>query len=276
MKPVVLVLLSAMAVMLPASQTAAQKLAFEVASIKPASACPPITAASRAVPARGRISVCAPLNVTIQRAYFYYGRDVPSLDAEIEGGPSWLSSDRYEINAVAEGDATQEQMLGKMMQQLLEDRFKLKAHYESRDIPVYALTIAKGGPKLKNFEEGSCVPLEESVNRISQVTPPCGVIVIYPHDNNLRLDAHKLTVSNFAGRAKGVLRLDRPVIDKTGIDGVFSFHLEFAPSQTVLGGPSNAPSIFTAIQEQLGLKLEPTKGSEEVLVIDSVQRPSEN
>jgi uncharacterized protein (TIGR03435 family) len=227
----------------------------------------------------------------IQAAY------APSPDASvpISGGPAWLDSDLYDIEAKAEDNPSREAMSGPMLQTLLRERSKLKIHWETKEIPVYDLTVAKGGPKLQAFKEGSCVLADKSADsqQPSTSTPGkrptlCGSFSIGlkggMKGTNLMLDVHKRSMTEFSRQ----LHLDRPVIDKTGIAGLFDFRLEFAIDGTTTGffppgftvpAPSDSPdgpSIFTAVQQQLGLKLEPAKGPGEFLIIDSVERPLEN
>ncbi len=226
----------------------------------------------------------------IQRAYgrLGIGHVVPLGSAlAVSGGPAWIYSDRYSINAKAEGNASEALMEGPMLQALFEDRFKLKLHRASKDIPVYALTVAKGGPKLLPFKEGSCIPVDFTKPPIPP--PPlgqtnCNAIVGGRRGPNTKLEAQAITLDYFSKLLS--LVLDRPVIDRTSISGKFDFHLSYLVDQTTpgalfpeLGQPSDdspAASIFTVLQEQLGLKLEPTKGSREYLVIDHVERPTEN
>lgn len=217
----------------------------------------------------------------------------PPRGATIEGGPAWVESDLYTINAEAGGAPGEDMMLGPMMQALLEDRFHLKIHRETREIPVYVLTVAKGGPKLRPFVEGTCTEHVPGAARPGPDEKPwCGTGGMRTVRNgpNVTWDevgASFLNFSVFLG-----IVLDRPVIDKTGITGTFDFHLAFAPDETTAGvaspfapessssavppDPARGPSIFTAFQEQLGLKLEAGKGRNEVLVIDHIERPSEN
>jgi bla regulator protein blaR1 len=205
---------------------------------------------------------------------------------KILGGPAWISSDRYQINAKVEGDPGDALMRGPMLQALLEDRFKLKVHRETREVPVYALTVAKGGPKLQPFKEGSCAPRE----LMPAPLPFCGPNRFMRKGPMLTQELHGISLADFSQMLDGTL--DRPVIDKTGISGKFDFHWEFVPEDAImphstgLGLDSEAapvppdaadgPSIFTAIQAQLGLKLESGKGRANFLVIDRVERPSEN
>ncbi len=176
-----------------------------------------------------------------------------------------------------------------MLQTLLEERFKLKVHWETKEVPVYALTVAKGGPKLQPFKEGSCIPLDFTQIGVAQKPgQPCRNGMTRKGSNGI-VDWRGISLDQFAKEVLiGVV--DRPVIDKTGIAGKFNFHLEFAPDNATPAflpggeldhgqvGPSDpvGPSIFSAIQEQLGLKLVPAKGPREFLVIDHVERPSGN
>jgi len=161
-----------------------------------------------------------------------------------------------------------------MLQSLLEDRFQLKIRREIREVPVYVLTVAKSGPKLKSSQEGSC----PTPNPAGGSCP--GSVWAERKGTSVVVDQQD-TPDGFSRMLSQ--RLGRPVIDKTGIKGMFDFHLEFAPDETT-GGTAppdvatdpSGPSIFTAVQEQLGLKLESAKGPGEVLVIDRVERPSEN
>jgi uncharacterized protein (TIGR03435 family) len=215
----------------------------------------------------------------------------------IEGGPGWVDSDRYQITAKAEGAPGQNMMRGPMLQALLEDRFKLKIRRDTREAPVYSLTVAKNGPKLQPFQEGSCVVLDFS-------KPPalpgpgekfpvlCNMRMLKTAKPILTWEVHGATLDEFSGELGA--DLDRIVINKTGITGKFDFQLEFAADETTAGinsmrsggeplvtpgtasDPSGGPSIFTAIQEQLGLKLESAKGPRGFLVIDRVEKPTEN
>ncbi len=169
----------------------------------------------------------------------------------VSGKQNWLESQQYDVSAKPEGaqGLTYEQ-LRPMLQKLLEDRFKLKIHRETKDSPGYALVIAKDGPKLQATKGGQPKPMILK--------------------NGLRAD--NVTMATFAwmlSRPAG-----REVVDKTGLQGKFDFKLDYAPEGAT---DSSLPSIFTALQEQLGLKLTPQKVPVEILVIDSVERlPAEN
>jgi len=201
----------------------------------------------------------------------------------ISGAPSWAESELYDVNAKAEGAPTREIMQGPMMQALLEDRFKLKLHRETKSVPVYSLVQSGRSLKIRVFVEGSCVPVDQSTFPPPPATPnSCHARGRREGDMQI-VDAQAMTVAEFAKVfLNGVM--DRPVIDNTGIAGKYDFHLEYAIDQSTPrfnapdgpAGDRTGPSIFTAVQEQLGLKLESTRGPGEALVIDHVERPSEN
>jgi len=237
-------------------------------------------------PSPGRLNMCTTIGNLIPQAYVYqasgqrFSASTPKMmvTVPVEGAPGWLNSDFYQINAKAEGAPIWEMMMGPMMRALLEDRFKMKVRHENREVPAYALTVAKGGSKLKAVK-GTCA------------TADCGPTGASRRGANMSW--------GFIGTAEDFSKilvswLDRPAVDKTGLTGLFNFHLEFTPDETSPGflarmqtmrdsGPAGAAadptggvSIFTAIQEQLGLKLEGTKAPREILVIERVERPSEN
>ena len=199
-------------------------------------------------------------------------------DFQLSGGPGWAASDRYNVEATADGDPTIEQQR-LMVQALLEDRFQLKLHREARESRAYALVAAKGGIKLQASKAGSC---EE---RKPDTAGPkiCGNFTW----SQQGLDGTAISMETFVTALAQTLQ--QPVIDQTGFTGTFDVHAEWAPDQSTPGilvpdvGPpdggatdSNGKSIFTALQEQLGLKLESTKAPVEFLVIDRLERPSEN
>jgi len=221
----------------------------------------------------------------INTAYvrFANGRSNGAIKVPISGGPDWINSERYEINAKADGNAGREMMNGPMLQALLEDRFRLKIHSETRETPVYALTTTKGGPRLSPFKEGSCAPAgtaQPSEPDAKNEKPRCGFGGVRMKQPLLIVEARKISLDEFAKNILSIL--DRPVINQTGTPGLFDFHLEFTPDETTPALPRFAPSdnsgtsIFTAVQEQLGLKLASAKGPGTFLVIDHVERPSEN
>jgi uncharacterized protein (TIGR03435 family) len=218
------------------------------------------------------------------------------LRQPVKGGPPWIDSDLYRIDAKAEGTPGDEIMRGPMMKALLEDRFKLKIRRETNSIPVYALSVAGGGPRLQAAQRGSCI----TVDRDHPFSPPaegqplprvCGGV---DGRNNDGLDTYGQTMPGLCYWLSG--RLDREVIDKTGIAGMFDIHLEASRANLFPGLPANgapggltdpavptvAPDpadVFGAIQtavRKLGLRLERTQGPNQYLVIDHVEKPSEN
>jgi uncharacterized protein (TIGR03435 family) len=189
-------------------------------------------------------------------------------DFQLSGGPGWAASDRYNVEATADGNPTTEQQR-LMVRALLEDRFQLKLHREARESRTYALVAAKGGIKLQASKAGSCEE-RKSDTRDRKI---CGNFTW----SQQGVDGTAINMDTFATALAQTLQ--QTVIDRTGFTATFDVHAEWAPD---LGPPdagatdSNGKSIFTALQEQLGLKLESTKAPVEFLVIDRLERPSEN
>jgi uncharacterized protein (TIGR03435 family) len=200
----------------------------------------------------------------------------------IEGGPVWVSSDRYRIDATAASPASGEILQGPMMQRLLEEKFKLKIHRETRDVPGYALVVANGGMKLPPFR-GTCIPVhfeqffaaaasvrfsgrvfEPAFTDFSKYCPSHGGGV-----SSVTIDAQGSTIDEFMGT---FLLLKEPIVNKTGLTGLFNFHVEFGPDAVGWAGPG----VSRSLEEQLGLKLEPARVRQDVLVIDQVARPAAN
>jgi bla regulator protein BlaR1 len=254
--------------------------AFDVVSIKPnVSGVREVTFAPMS---GGRLTVeNNPVTNLIQNAYGVRRN-------QIVGGPGWMDSDRFDIEARAEGSPAKDQLM-LMVQTLLEDRFKLKVHRETRELPVFILTAAKSGVKLKPWQEGSCV----TIDPFNPPTPPprgekppkgCSNDHVFPKGPNTEWVATKIDMKELAGALAGAI-LRRPVIDKTGFTGTFDINLEWTTDQNPAAGPDGTgpastdaagPSIFTVLQEQLGLKLESAKGPVEVLVVDHLEKPDAN
>jgi uncharacterized protein (TIGR03435 family) len=264
---------------------------FEVASVKRNVSC---GGRRGGLPSPGIFRMeCVTLQTLIEDAYctFADGATMNPKSIEITGRPGWFLSDFYDISARAEGAAPFAQMAGPMVQKLLEDRFKLKVHRQVREVPVYFLSVAKGGLKLERTKEGSCVivDLQHPRSRATAGEPRplvCGGQGMKMNGAMVTMTARGITMEMLANDAALAMVVGRPILDKTGLTGQFDMDLEFAPegstSQSALDAlapatPSVAPgpSIFGALQK-LGLKLEPGKGSIETLVIDHVERPSEN
>jgi uncharacterized protein (TIGR03435 family) len=269
--------------------------AFEVASIKLNNACDGRRGRGGGFSPGGYSTSCVPLRVLIRIAYGKpaYGLANPR-QTEVLGGPAWLDSELYDIVAKGTNVASLDRAFD-MLQTLLEDRCKLKIHKETREVPVYSLTVAKGGPKMQPTKAGTCRP--HDFQNLKPAEPvggdtdllPCGYTSTV-NGGNVTKTGLGVTMDQLAG---GMLAsLDRPVMNRTGLTGMFDVHLVYAPdpatlAQPRLGGadsPRPAPSapdpagqsIFTAVQKQLGLNLAPDKGSAEVLIIDHVEKPSAN
>ncbi len=204
-----------------------------------------------------------------------------ATDGRVVGAPDWMKSERYDIDARVDpadmaawqNPATQKEMLHSMMQSLLAERCKLAVHREMRDKPVYALVVAKSGPKFqqaKSVESAAILAQHPNVGAI----PGGGGMFAPGAGGSMELygaSIATLTVvlSNKAGRT---------VVDKTGLTGTYDIKLPTTqPGPSAEDGTQDpAPSIFTMVQEQLGLRLESAKASVETLVIDHVERPAEN
>jgi bla regulator protein blaR1 len=208
---------------------------------------------------------------------------------QISGGPKWMDSDRFDVEGKADDPKASFDQLRLMLQSLLEDRFKLKLHRETKESRVYALVVGKGGPKIKLSSD----QLSPDVN--GPAPPGAG-----PNRGAIRggegiLVGNAVTLSWFAASLSP--RVNRLIIDKTNLAGRFDIRLRWAPGPAELpfdsagnkiprtiidmngvtvGPDSSGPSIFSAIQEQLGLKLESAKAPVEVLVIDHAEKPSPN
>ena len=255
--------------------SAPSSLTFEVASIKPTA---PGTHMSRIQfgPGGGITITNSTLKGLVRLAY-----DVQ--DFQVTGGPGWYEADRYDVIAKpnaspdsenttmadsrAMTDAQRQKAQAEVQQRLralLADRFQLKIYRETKEQTIYALVVARGGSKLQEAKEpGSSMSM-----------------------GGRRLTAKGTTMTFLVGSLSG--KLGRPVLDKTGLTGHYDFTLQFAPDPPAPGaGPSGektepgasdpeGPSIFTALQEQLGLKLDSQKGPVEMIVVDHAEKPSEN
>ena len=273
---------------------------FEVASVKPCK-----DGGNLGAKGGGRVSGTSPGRMTLKcqtvkdligAAYVLFADGqfhLPSSSPQILGGPGWINSERYDIDAKAEGIAKSEMMQGPMLQTLLEDRFKLKIHRGTKEIPVYNLIVAKDGPKLQPFKEGSCTPndflLNPSPPQLAPGQPPYCHRRIARQGSNWKLDMQATSIDDFCK----LIRLDLPIINQTGITGLFDFPFEYAaddattPVPPSTGGdlgapgaavsdPASAPAIFAVFQKALGLKLERGKGGSDSIVIDHIEKPTRN
>ena len=262
---IALLILSAAATLSSLGMAQEQAPSFEVASVK-RNTDPVLTVSGVEPKAGGRLSAkAATLKQLIANAYHL-------RDQQISGGTAWMDSERYDIEASAGKAIAWEPGLREMLQKLLADRFQLRVHMETRDRPVYEMTVAKGGPKLKRMQ-GECTPRSDGL--CGGYATRIGIIA-----------GQKASMAQLAEALSAIL--DRPVSDKTGVDGLFDdVKLEWVPDETqyqswgaeaykrAASDPSGA-SLFSAIQEQLGLKLTSAKGPVEFLVIDHAEKPTEN
>ena len=177
---------------------------------------------------------------------------------QITGGPSWAGSEHYDLAATAEGDGTLSPAQARtMVRNLLAERFQLKVHRETFDGPVYTLTVGKNGPKFKQAP-----PDREGGN------------VVGGDARGLHMDAPKGTMADLVKQLS--VTAGRPVVDRTGLAGRYTFTLDWFPANRIAPPELDAPTMFDAVQNQLGLKLESTTGPRERLVIDGAVRPSAN
>lgn len=232
---------------------------FEVATIKPSN--PETQGKYFTVRGRRFMTGNTTLSDLLTFAYGLHPR-------QITGGPAWLDSDKYDLNAQPEGEGQpNDKQWRVMVQKVVADRFKLSFHHDKKELLVYAIVVAKGGAKLTK-----------------STGDPNGLPGLFFQGLGV-LPARNATIADFAGVMQAVV-LDRPVLDQTGLSGRYDFLLKWTPDQwqfSSLGGklppPSDeaaAPDLFTAVQQQLGLKLESVKAPVEVLVIDHVEKPTAN
>ncbi|MGA2880785.1 MAG: TIGR03435 family protein [Bryobacteraceae bacterium] len=233
---------------------------FEVATIKPSN--PDTPGKSFLVRGRQFTTTNTTLSDLITMAYELHPR-------QVTGGPAWLETEKYDLLAKPDVDGQPSvKQLRSMLQKLLADRFKLAFHRDKKELSVYALTVGKTGPKL-NKSDGDPTGLP------GLFFQGLGVLAVR---NAALLDFTTLMQASV---------LDRPVVDQTALPGRYDFTLKWTPDETQFGGrggqvpppaegAETPPDLFTAVQQQLGLKLEPTKAPVEVLVIDRVEKPSQN
>jgi uncharacterized protein (TIGR03435 family) len=206
-----------------------------------------------------------PMSLLIQVAYNV-------KEFQILGAPSWAKSDRYDVDARAEGDATIDQMRP-MLQSLLTDRFRLTLRRETRQVPVYELVPFRNGLKIAPTKEGGCISPDQA-----KPFAPLNICGGWRQGWG-RLEFIEAVAVPMAKLIELLSdKVGRPVLDKTGFTEPFNFRLEFEPNilnaDTPVVPNSSGVSIFTAVEEQLGLKLESTRGPVDVLVIDHVERPT--
>jgi uncharacterized protein (TIGR03435 family) len=185
----------------------------------------------------------------------------------ISGGPGWMDEQKFTIEAVTPGDVAptrMEQM--QMLRSLLVERFGLNFHRQEKEFSIYALDVAKGGPKLKAAAKPD--------------DPPQIYGVVFP--DRIEVPARNISMDDFVAMLQRAT-LDKPTVNRTGLAGTYDFDLKFAQDESQYGGqlpkaPDDAqsPPLFTAVQEQLGLKLEATRGMVSAMIVDQAQKPSPN
>jgi len=245
---------------------------FQAASVTPSGTCGNVV---RPLPG-GRLRAFATVGVFIGHAF-----DIPA--AQVLGGPVWVTSQCFQIDAVADGSPSDDHVFA-MLRSLLGDRFQLKAHTQKKELPVYLLLPIKNGPKLPPPKDGSCWPPDAPPQPPAKGRLPsffkCGRII-----SGGGIDTPSEALKGGSVQMPELVRvlsikLGRPVIDKTGFLGTFDVNVTFAaapePSADAPMERPAFPNIFVALEEQLGLKLESAKAPVDVVVIDSVQRPSAN
>lgn len=179
---------------------------------------------------------------------------------QLVGEPDWAKTERWNVDGVpdVEGEPSMRQ-LQEMMQKILVERFGLKLHHEQREMPVFALTVAKGGPKMT-----------------PNLSDPTGWFDQQNSIGNGR-DVEALKNASMTDLAHILqFRVDRPVVDQTGLKGRYDLKLQWSTDEAQTTQTDALPGLFTALTEQIGLKLEPVKAPADVLVIDQVQKPSPN
>jgi uncharacterized protein (TIGR03435 family) len=261
--------------------------AFEVASVKPNTSRAGLVMVGT-LPGGRFNATNVPLRLLLRFAY-------EIQDFQLAGAPGWIDSDRFDIVATAGG--VPNPPIRQMVRALLEDRFNLIAHTETREGPTYQLVLARGDGRTAAGLRRSgpdCLPIKLWPGAPPPPPPPPGV-PLNPGGGVRRcpsmpvpgrVSAREMTMAQWAVTLTQFV--GRPVVDRTGLQGGFDFDIEWTPDNLQAGAPGappapgvsfvdpNGPSIFTALQEELGLKLEPARGPVEVLVVDRVERPTEN
>jgi uncharacterized protein (TIGR03435 family) len=247
-----------------------RKPTFEVASVKPNKSGDPGMSITTQ-PGGRYIATNVPVGMLIRNAY-------QLQESQLVGLPDWAASERFDIAAKAEQDIAPTNQKPNphqlMLQSLLEERFNLKVHRETRDLPGYALVVARAdgkfGPQMKQSDV-DCAALAAARRAGGPPPPPMTAGERRPCSMRMgrgTLTAGSMTMANLAGTLSSAVQ--RMVVDRSGLTGGFDFDLTFSMDQSA---DASAPSIFTAVQEQLGLKLDSMRIPTDVLVVDSIERP---
>ncbi len=244
----------------PPAKPMAEGGTFEVATIKPSN---PDTPGQSILVGRGGPNWLTTTNTTLNDLLiFAYGVH----PRQITGGPGWMETEKFDITAKPDREGVPNgTQLRTMMQQLLVERFELKFHQEKKELSAYTLALGKSGHKMAKNESG-------------------GILPGFGGRGPGSIGVNNSNMKEFANYLQARI-VDRPVVDQTGLEGRFNFGLTWRPDQLPPAGPNSPPppadlesrsDLFTAIQEQLGLKFEPAKVPVEVMVIDKVSKPTDN
>jgi bla regulator protein blaR1 len=271
---------------------------FEVATVKPSTG-------DNAIPSLSTATESRTMNVTarnlIEQAYGIPW--TPGRNERVVGGPRWIDDNRYDIDARIDQSLVarfekmsreeRKEQMSLMMQSLLADRFKLRVHVQSVELPIYALMFAKGGPKLTATKDVPTNTAEDQspAKVVSAMRPEDirkGILVLY-REQAAEMTAKATTIDELVHWLAGYSEIGgRTVMNRTGLPGPYDFTLRWTRERLIAQGPPDeqlrsapanvpeAPELFTALQEQLGLRLMSTKGPVEVLVVDHIDLPSQN
>jgi uncharacterized protein (TIGR03435 family) len=261
-------------------------LSFEVASVKP-NASTNAPQGVRVLPSGQMTATNIPVRAMIGTAW---GSDAIQMSSQIVGGPGWIDTDRYDINAKAATSFGRDleldtfRRLQAMLRALLEDRFQAKVHTEMRDVPMYALVLANKEPKfgtLFKLSTGKCYTRDDPPPRDGPPDPArnCGI-----RGGNGNVTYVSVTMQDIARSLANYPVVSRPVMERTGLQGRYDLHMEFVPafvdspnrdgSQVANPNADTGPNLFTALVEQAGLKLQAERGQVQFIVIDRIERPT--
>jgi len=276
--------LAASAPALGHAQSDPTPVTFEVASVKP-NVSPNGPQGARALPSGQVTATNMGVRALIGTAW---GSDAIQMQSQIVGGPSWIDTDRYDINAKADsGFGTgidSFQRLQAMLRALLTERFQVKVHTEMRDVPIYALVLADKEPKFGTLFKVSTAKCYTRDDPPPQNAPPdlarqCGI-----RGGNGNVTYVNVAMQDIARSLANYPVVSRPVMERTGLTGRYDLHMEFVPafvdspnrdgSQVANPNADSGPNLFTALVEQAGLKLQGERGQVQFIVIDHVEKPT--
>jgi len=264
MKRVTLHLLACVAICISANaQQSKPAMTFAVSTVKPSQ--------SQGWRLQSTLNGYTAMGVSLlQMIHEAYGIYEPN---RLSGGPAWIGASKFDLEAKMDDadvsvyrNLTLEQR-HQMLQALLADRFKLVIHHEFKEFPSYALMIAKGGPKLQTVTDEQTMPYGDIK----------GITGLVTQSRRGLLAVQGFSMEGLASLLSGYDDVGRKVVDKTGLKGTYTFTLRWSPSGTLItASDASGPSIFTAIQEELGLKLEPSRTMLDTIVIDHAEKPTAN